>query len=468
MTDRPRRTASGTGDLDHALDRVCRTRGVPGNAAVHLHDGPATFQTTIDGIRAASSWVQLENYIIRDDETGCRIAMALTDAASRGVAVAVIYDHVGSLGTSRRFWHSLRDAGVAVRAFNRLSPIAPHRWIRRNHRKYVGIDGARAVVGGICYGREWAGDPDKGIPPWRDTSAEIRGPAVPAMALTFQHAWEIAGGTPLPYVIPTNIEQAGDASIRVVEGIPWRMRLYRAVEILAAGARNRIWITDAYLVSATPLFRTVIAAARDGVDVRLLLPGKSDLPAVRTLTRVGYRELLEAGVRIWEWHGPMLHAKTAIIDDRWYKVGSSNLNPSSLMGNYELDLLIDNIAVTSDAAQTFRRDLTNGVEIILRHRLRGVTRTLPPVVTPVARPRRSQSPTWSVGEAGRRTVATVRQVAGGARRSILGAVVFVLIGWGVLLLALPRITAYVLAAISFWLAGAAGWHFVRLRRIGRH
>ena len=127
----------------------------------------------------------------------------------------------------------------------------------------------------------------------------------------------------------------------MIAGEPGRERTYRVIELLAAGSIERLWITDAYLVAPPRLLQALRDAAKDGVDVRLLVPGSSDLPLVRNLSRIGYRELLRSGVRIFEWDGPMLHAKTIVADGRWVRVGSSNLNPSSLIGNYELDVLVE-------------------------------------------------------------------------------------------------------------------------------
>jgi cardiolipin synthase len=142
----------------------------------------------------------------------------------------------------------------------------------------------------------------------------------------------------------------------VISGEPGRERAYRVIELLAAGSVERLWITDAYLVAPPRLFQALRDSARDGVDVRLLMPGSSDLPLIRNLSRIGYRDLLRSGVRIYEWNGPMLHAKSIVCDDRWVRIGSSNLNPSSLLGNYELDVLIEDasLAEASLAAGRWR------------------------------------------------------------------------------------------------------------------
>jgi cardiolipin synthase len=234
----------------------------------------------------------------------------------------------------------------------------------------------------------------------------------------------------------------------------------RVTQLLAAAAAERVWITEPYLVAPLPETEALASAARDGVDVRLLLPGRSDLPAIRALTRVGYRALLKAGVRIWEWRGAMVHAKTIVVDDRWLKVGSSNLNPSSLGANYELDLLADGREVALQAAAWFLRDVSDAVEIVLRDR--PMARRLPPVVAPATPHRRPLA--TSGRELSRRAVVTLRHVASGARRSILGAVLFTGLGAGALFLALPEVMGYLVAAASFLLALGAARHILARRR----
>jgi cardiolipin synthase len=459
----PPATAPAAGDaLARALDRACGGRAIPGNRVTHLCDGPEAYAAMLALIERAQQRLHLENYIVRDDATGRRFADALIAAAGRGVSVRVLYDHFGCRSTPRTYWRRLRRARIDVRPFNPLNAFRPLRSLRRDHRKYLAADGVEAVVGGLCIGDEWAGHPDTGTQPWRDTAVSVRGPAVPALEPSFLRKWAQAGGGAAERPLDGPAEPCGDAAVRVIDGVPGRLRLFQAMQLLVAGAAGRLWITDAYLVAPTPIYAGLIAAARDGVDVRLLLPGRTDVPAVRALTRVGYRELLEAGARIFEWHGPMLHAKTVGVDDVWFKVGSSNLNPSSLLSNHELDLLVEDRTLAAAATQQFRRDLAGAVEIVLRPRRvpeRLATRLPPAVVPSAARapgPRRRR-------DLRRRAAVTLAQVAGGARRSVGGALVFASVGTGILLLALPRLMAYLLAGAAFWLGAVAAWAFLRRR-----
>lgn len=466
MTDAPARSSlSGNrGALERALDRACGGPAIGGNQLRHLADGPAAFEAMAQTIDSARSFVHFENYIIRDDATGQRFARLLTAAAKRGVAVRVLYDQFGSRWTRRAYWRRLRAAGAEVRAFNPVNPFHPVRSIHRDHRKYVGADGARAVLGGLCIGDEWAGDPERRRRPWRDTAVEVTGPAASAIDVSFERLWRQAGGDMPSTQGPAAPAARGSAVVHAVEGLPGKLRIYRAMELLVAGVAERLWITDAYLLAPTPLAAGLIAAARDGVDVRLLLPGRSDIPAIRALTRVGYRELLQAGARIWEWRGPMLHAKTVIADRAWLKVGSSNLNPSSLITNCELDVLIHDPETTEEAAYQFRRDLARATEVILRPYRAPLARRLPPAVVSSAVPLHAVDHAPGAVERSRRAAVALRQVALGARRTIAGGVIFASVGVGVLFALAPRVMGYIVAFICFAVAANAGRHFVAWRR----
>src|SRR5437899_8863861 len=226
------------------------------------------------------------------------------------------------------------------------------------------------MSGGLCVGVEGVGGPARCRLPWRDTMLAVRGSAVPALDRAFGRVWRRAGAPLPPDELAASVDGAGGCTARVVEGVPGGARVYRAVQLLAAGAARRLWITDAYLVPPAPLYASLLDAARGGVDVRVLVPGTSDLPVVRNFTRVGYRELLQAGVRIFEYQGPMIHAKTLVADARWARVGSSNLNVSSLLTNYELDVVAECDELARALGEQFLRDLAVSREIVLLPRPR--------------------------------------------------------------------------------------------------
>src|SRR5690606_37521728 len=209
----------------------------------------------------------------------------------------------------------------------------PLRVFRRDHRKVVAVDGSYASVAGMCIGDEWAGDPERGIPAWRDTGVEVTGPAAAVVDRAFARSWREAGPMlPLDEIPdPDQIPRTGDVSVRVVEGEPGRSRIYRLSQFVAVGVEHRLWITDPYFVTPPAMTEALAAAARDGVDVRILVPAYNNWPVIGGFSRAGYRPLLEAGVRLFEWEGPMIYAKTSVADGVWTRIGSSNLNLASLL-----------------------------------------------------------------------------------------------------------------------------------------
>jgi cardiolipin synthase A/B len=379
--------------------------------------------------------------------------------------VRVSSDWLGSFGTPRRFWRRLEAAGVRVGLFNRPRLLDLPSLLSRNHRKLVVADGRRAVVGGLCIGDEWAGDPARGRLPWRDTAVLLEGPAAAVVDRAFARTWQTLDG-PLPAgELAGTVEPAGPARVRVLAGEPARERAYRLTELLLAQAAERVWISDAYLVAPRRLYRYLMDAAREGVDVRLLVPGSSDLPFVRNLTRFGYRDLLRAGVRIWEWAGPMLHAKSVVADNRWVRIGSSNLNHSSLIGNYELDVLIDSAEVADLMEAQFRRDLDRSAEVTIRpvRAPRQLQRVLPPALA--IREPEGDPPEHHKGirERQGRSMLALRTLAASARMAIFGPLSLALAAIGVLFFLVPAVMAVVFGILSLWLALVSGAEALRRR-----
>ena len=452
-----------TDRLALALDRASAARLIPGNTIRHIPDSPAALDAMLELIAGAHRTVHFENYIIRDDRTGRRFAAALEDRARAGVQVRVLYDALGSMGTSRRFWRELRRAGVEVRVFGPLLTSGIFQLLSRDHRKLLVVDGREAMMGGLCIGDEWAGDPAGGRLPWRDTMLCVRGPAVAVLEGSFARVWATTGAPLPPDALVPASEPCGSSALRVVDGVPAQSRAYRAVQMLAAAAQERLWITDAYLVAPPPLYASLVDAARSGVDVRLLLPGTSDIPVVRTFSRIGYRDLLRAGARVFEYRGPMLHAKTLVVDREWGRVGSTNLNVSSLLGNYELDIIAECDTLTEALAAQFRHDAAQSREIVLVERRRLPARLVR------APDRTTQPPTPLVHKRSRRELQAAAaialvQVAGGARRMVAGAAAVPLVVMGALLLVFPTATSLVLAAIALAMSlGLASYALARHR-----
>jgi cardiolipin synthase len=457
--------------FSRALDRATGARPIPGNILRHIAVSADALEAMLEMIAAARKTVHFENYIIHDDRTGKRFAAAWAERAAAGVRVRVLYDAFGCRSTGNGFWRALRRASVDVRPFRPIWTSGPIEAFSRDHRKLLVVDGEQAMVGGLCIGDEWAGDPMYGQQPWRDTMVVVCGPAVAALEGTFARMWARTG-SPLPederHPPP---DECGPSAVRVVEGVPGQSRIYRAVELLAATVNERLWITDAYLVAPPALYAGLVDAAHGGVDVRLLLPGTSDIPIVRGLTRSGYRALLHAGARIFEYRGPMLHAKTIVADHDWARVGSSNLNVSSLLGNYELDLVAEQDGLTATLATQFLHDMAQSREIVLQARRR--LPRLPPrmidaaavAVTPVDAVPPPSRYRRSLRERQAAAAVALMQVAGGARRMLAGAAAAVFGVAAVLLILFPTVMSAVLAVGAFATSlGLAGYALARRRR----
>jgi cardiolipin synthase len=355
-----------------------RSAGAPlvgGNAIRLLRDAEENYPAWLAAIAAAEHSILFENYIVHDDAIGEQFADALAAQAARGLRVRVLYDWLGCLRpASRAYWNRLREAGVEVRAFNPPRFDSPLGWLSRNHRKSICVDGRVAFVSGLCVGQMWVGDLRRGTGAWRDTGVEVRGPAVADVAQAFARAWAEAGA-PIPAGdLPDGraIAPVGETGLRVLATMPAVAGLYRLDQMIAALARETLWLTDAYFVGTASYVQALRQAAMDGVDVRLLVPGASDIPLLSPVTRSGYRPLLEAGVRVFEWNGPMLHAKTAVADGRWARVGSSNLNVASWLGNWELDVAVEDAGFAAEMEETYLADLEGATEILLvgRNRVR--------------------------------------------------------------------------------------------------
>jgi cardiolipin synthase len=356
---------------DRMFSRAAGAPLIDGNQVRLLEDGETNYAAWLAAIRSAKEQVHFENYFVQEDEVGREFAEAFAEKAREGVPVRIIYDWLGNFGkSSRTFWKELRAAGVEVRVYNPPRFSNPFGWISRDHRKTMIVDTTVGFVTGLCVGRMWIGDPARNIAPWRDTGVESRGPAVGEIARAFARSWALTG-TPLPDAdrIPEP-PPAGDVSVRIVASEPATARMLRMDQLVASIARSRLWITDAYYSGVSTYVQALMAAARDGVDVRLLVPNATDIPILKPLSRSGYRTLLEGGVRVFEWNGTMLHAKTAVADGRWARVGSTNLNLASWFGNCELDAVIEDAGFAAQMEAAYERDLGNSTEIVLDNRRR--------------------------------------------------------------------------------------------------
>lgn len=357
-----------------ALWRIASADVSPGNQVTLFSDGDQTFDAMLRLIDGASHTVDLETYILRDDVVGERFGEALGCAAERGVAVRLLADWIGMRGTRPSYIAKLRHRGVDVRVF---SPLGFKPWlglVPRDHRKLLVVDQAAGVTGGIGIGAEWhRGIMRKRRQAWRDRCVQIDGPAALDMSHAFASMWRRAAGQKMSSAerrlrrAPRNAyhdpRTAAPSLVAIVEGEPGKLRVGRALHLQSAAAERSIWIASAYFLPSFAEIDALTGAARDGVDVRLLLPSRNDHPWVHPLTRRYYRRLLENGVRIWEWRGEMMHAKTTVVDGAWTRVGSTDFNPLGVAINYELDAFIEDPVVGRRAEELFLADLEHSREV---------------------------------------------------------------------------------------------------------
>lgn len=451
-----------------ALSRSSGAQFIGGNAVKVLRDSTENYPAWLAAIAAARRMILFENYIVGKDEIGHEFVAALTAKAREGVQVRVVYDWVGT-PFARKFFQPLVEAGGQVRCFNPPRLAEPFGWLSRDHRKMIAVDGEVAFVAGLCVAKRWTGDPARGALPWRDTGVEVRGPAIAEIERAFKQVWDAIGPEPLDetQLSPlATLPPAGELTLMVLASEPTRSGVYRLDQFIASMARHTLWLTDAYYVG-TPVYVDALRnAAQDGVDVRLLVPGTSDLPVTQAFSRAGYRPLLEAGVRVFEWNGSMLHAKTAVADCRWSRVGSSNLNISSWFANYELDVAVYDEQFGKQMEESYLKDLENSTEIVLAAHNR---------VRPVRSDRHTQ--TGRTGGSASRAAAsalrigntvsaalTNRRVLGASESGVMAKFGALLLGLAALGLFWPIVVVAPLAVLGAWIGMALLVRAWKLRR----
>lgn len=341
-----------------------------GNKVRLLQDGDATYRAMFAAIGAASDHVNLESYIIEDDEIGRQLADLLLRKRAQGVHVNLVYDSVGSFATPKAFFERLAAGGVQVLEFNPVNPLSAGKgWLinNRDHRKLLVIDGRTAFVGGINFSRVHSGGsaarprpPGPDRPAWRDTHLQIEGPVVEEFQKLFLQTWEKQQGAPLARAnfFPPPIARGGDM-VRAIGSTPDDPHSLIYLTLISAIARSQrhVYLTNAYFVPDPQLLEALTGAAARGVDVKLVLPGKSDSGLAFHAGRSHYAALLRAGVKIYERRDAMLHAKTATIDGVWSCVGSTNLDWRSFLHNDEIDAAVLGRDFAAQMQAAFAADL---------------------------------------------------------------------------------------------------------------
>jgi cardiolipin synthase A/B len=346
---------------------------VVGNKVVLLKNGTETYRAMLAAIHDAQDSINIEMYIFSDGQVGNMFANALIERQRHGVQVNLMYDGVGSFPTSASFFDRLRENGIAVLEYRPLDPFAKRfHWTisHRNHRKMLIVDGRIAFTGGINISEVYASGVGSGgsggsTEYWRDTDIELEGPVVAEVQKLFISEWSYQKGPKLAQrnYFPT-LERQGNEIVRVIASVPERFSLIYVTLISAiVNSETNVYITDAYFAPDHQMLHALERAARRGVDVRLLLPSRSDVDFIVSAERSHYRALLAAGVKIYEWQGEMLHAKTATIDGVWSTVGTSNLDWWSIARDNELNAIILSHSFGDEMNLMFKNDIESSRQI---------------------------------------------------------------------------------------------------------
>ncbi|RPI33816.1 MAG: hypothetical protein EHM54_10290 [Nitrospiraceae bacterium] len=349
------------------IQRLYGSHFTDGNKVTLLWKEQESFQVIFDSIKNAKEQICLMFYIFRNDETGKELAEILKQKAREGINVHILYDHFGSLFTPMKFWKSLREVGIQIRASRPFKWTSPLHYVHRDHRKLIIIDGEIAFTGGLNIANEYRGyhilKKKKG---WRDTGIFLEGPVAEKLLEEFKKSWIIWKGIPIDFkkTIPP-----------VKDGLP-------VLPIFASSARGRrqmrkllyyginnaseiICLTTAYFTPSRRMLQILANAVRRGVEVKLLLPGKSDVSSAHYAGRAFFAKLLRSGIRIYNYRGEILHAKTSVFDKQWSIIGSANLDFQSLRRNDEGNVGIIDRGFGEQMAGIFSEDLKNSEEITL-------------------------------------------------------------------------------------------------------
>lgn len=363
------------GTLRHRLGSTAGFEAlVAGNRVALLHDGEQCFPAMLEAIAQARSEILLEMYWFGSDATGRRFADLLSRRARDGLRVCVIYDAVGSLQADDAMFEAMRGAGVHVHQYN---PIAP--WRRRfdlalvnhrDHRKLLVCDRRVGFTGGVNLGDPWLPERDGGGG-FRDDMVRIRGPAVEQMRQVFVTTWSEVHGELPPGPDTVEDATAGPAAgsrVRVLANhyLGERRAIRRAYLARIRAARDRVLITNSYFCPDGVVRRALAKAAKRGVEVRVMVPGVGDVPAVYWASRRLYPWLLRRGIQLHEWQGSVLHAKSAVIDGSWCTVGTYNLDYRSMRFNLEVTAVIEDAALGAAMEAKYREDLRNAPAVDLR------------------------------------------------------------------------------------------------------
>ena len=356
-----RRPQPGAGKFDWDIEDYSS-----GNELTLYVRGKELYDAMEAAIEAATRTVHLETYIYASDKTGKRFAELMAKKARQGVRVRFIYDSVGSLDLDPALEMTMRNAGVQTLEYHPVAPWRPRwAWNHRDHRKLLVCDGAVGFIGGMNVCDDHLAKEDGGKD-WADAQARVRGPAALALDELFRSTWHRHTGRWFD-LRSEPIPPAGSSLVRIVGNQEFTDRfVIRELYANALRAAQRdVCIANSYFIPDWRIRRSLVEAARRGVRVRVLVPGESDVPSAWHAMRGSYERLLSRGIRIFEWQGPMMHAKAVCVDGKWSGVGSYNLDHRSLRFNLEANLHALDESFGRELTQQFERGVAGAREVTL-------------------------------------------------------------------------------------------------------
>ena len=349
-----------------AIERIFKGDFSPAANIQLLWKSSESFKKIFDAVRDAQQFICLQFYIFRNDETGRELSELLKQKGQEGISVYILYDHFGSFGTPGSFWKEMKKAGIHVRSSHPFKWTAPFHYMHRDHRKLIVIDAEKAFTGGLNIANEYSGFhfKHKGRV-WRDTGILLEGPIVNALFKTFQKSWCTWGGEKIEFQGKSEASSKGIPAIPIfVDSSRGRRRMRRLIYYSINHAKKCISLTTAYFTPSRRMVETLEEAKRRGVRVRLLVPGKSDVPAASYAGRAFFSKLLNAGVEIYNYRGEdILHAKTFVFDECWSIIGSTNLDFQSLRYNDEGNVGILDTGFASQMTEIFEEDLGHSLKV---------------------------------------------------------------------------------------------------------
>jgi cardiolipin synthase len=355
-----------------SIERIFQSKFSSATHIQLLWKGKESFDAIFDTIKEAKRFICLQFYIFKDDETGRALSELLKEKSRQGVKVLLLYDHFGSFGTPISFWKEMRRVGIPIRASHPFKWTAPFHYVHRDHRKLIVIDSQKAFTGGLNIANEYSGlhlrRKSRG---WRDTGIMIEGSIVNELLETFKRSWTTWRGEKIVFR-----QEGGEPHAKKEKGrIPalpifvysrrGRKRMRNLLRHSIETAKATISLTTAYFTPSRRMIALLEDAVRRGVRVRLLVPGKSDVPAASYAGRAFFTRLLKSGIEIYTYRGEMLHAKTYVFDQYWSIVGSTNLDYQSLIYNDEGNIGILDAIFASKMIEIFEEDLRESLRIDL-------------------------------------------------------------------------------------------------------